>query len=231
MGSLCDRLEQEAVFQLAHIKAGEKVLDIGCGTGIYTLTAARRGARVVGIDPSLDMLLAAKSKLEREGHPMRLIAATAEALPFRAHQFDLISGVTSLCFVSRPERALAEAWRVLKAEGRLVLGELNRHSPWAWLRKLKGYFKDSVYSRAKFWGREELNTILTRQGFDVVEIRPLIYFPPINSRLFLKTYPLFERFGERFFPKTGAFVTIGASKTILNPRTGLPIVGGSPPTS
>lgn len=231
MGSLCDRLEQEAIFGLAAIHPGESVLDIGCGTGIYTLAAARHGAWVAGIDPSFEMLLAAQKKLENEGHPARLVVASAEALPFRAERFDLLLGITSLCFVSQPESALAEDWRVLKSGGRLVLGELNCHSPWAWMRKLKGLFKESIYNRAHFWDREDLIGLLTRQEFRVDEMKALIYFPPTNSRLFLRTYFLFERIGKRFFPEMGAFVTIGASKTTSNRRTGLPIACGSSPTS
>ena len=212
MGSLCDRLEQEAIFGLASISPGERVLDIGCGTGIYTLAASQRGAWVIGLDASTEMVRAARKKLQSAGRPPRLVVASAESLPFRAERFDLIIGVTSLCFVARPEDALSQAWRVLKPGGCLVLGELNRHSPWAWFRRIKGLFTETIYSKAHFWGPQELVELLSRQGYQVGQTRTLIFFPPVNTSWILGTHIFLDRLGKKQWPRFGAFLAVRAVK-------------------
>src|SRR5581483_7348853 len=69
LGSLAHSLESEAIFDLAETKPGERAIDIGCGTGIYTLELARKGAHVVGVDPSMEMVAIAREKFRRAGLP------------------------------------------------------------------------------------------------------------------------------------------------------------------
>ena len=212
LGSLAHALESEAIFDLAEAKPGERVVDIGCGAGIYTLELARRGAHVVGVDPSWEMIAVAQEKFRRVGLPGIFVLGSAEALPFCPDCFDLALAVTSLCFVRSPDQAIEETRRVLKPEGRLVLGELNRFSPWAlWLR-LKGLFTDTIYNQAHFWGRGELERLLRQRGFCVRAARTLLYFPPWNQKAVLKAYRLFETVGEKALPGTGAFIAIKAEK-------------------
>ncbi|TAK05895.1 MAG: methyltransferase domain-containing protein [Candidatus Manganitrophaceae bacterium] len=212
LGSLAHALEQEAIFRLAETKPGERTIDIGCGTGIYTLALARRGAHVVGVDPSWEMISIAREKFRRVGLPGLFVLGSAEALPFRPGSFDLALAVTSLCFVRSPDQSIKETHRVLKPEGRLVLGELNRFSPWALWRRLKGLFTDTIYNQAHFWGKRELERLLRRRGFCVGAARMLLYFPPWNQRAVLKTYRLFETVGKKALPGTGAFIAIKAEK-------------------
>ncbi|MEW6683689.1 MAG: class I SAM-dependent methyltransferase [Nitrospirota bacterium] len=143
LGSLALALESEAILHLAQIAPKERVIDLGCGTGIYTIELSRRGAWVVGVDPALDMLAVAREKLRRDGLPARLVCGSAEALPVRTGTFDLTVAVTSLCFVQNPDHAVREAERALQPNGRLVIGELNRSSLWAFWRRLKGMFRDT----------------------------------------------------------------------------------------
>lgn len=216
LGALAHALERKAIFSLAEIKNGDRVLDVGCGTGIYTLEMAQRVAQVIGVDPSEAMLLIARKKLKRAGCRGRFIRASAEALPFRPGVFDLALSVTSLCFVPRPDKAIHEAHRVLKSDGRLVLGELNRWSLWAFLRRLKGLFKDTVYKQAHFWSRGELEELLQRNGFKPVTSQVLLYFPPINLRWFLKSYCIFEGTLKKVLPASGAFIAVKAVRARIN---------------
>jgi ubiquinone/menaquinone biosynthesis C-methylase UbiE len=120
--------------------------------------------------------------------------------------------VTSLCFVSRPDRAIEEMHRVIKPGGRLVIGELNRFSLWAFLRRLKGLFTDTIYNLAHFWSRRELERLLGRSGFVAGDERIVLYFPPINQKAFLKYHRFFERILKKILPGTGAFIAMKGEK-------------------
>lgn len=66
LGRLCGVLESRAVLELAAVKRGEKTLDIGCGTGYFTLVLARAGAEVTGIDDTEAMVVRARDNASRE---------------------------------------------------------------------------------------------------------------------------------------------------------------------
>ncbi len=212
LGAAAHALESEAIFALAEVKTGERVLDIGCGTGIYTLELARRNVHVVGVDPSMEMILIAREKFRQAELKCYFICGSAEALPFRPERFDLALAVTSLCFVRSPDRAIAEIYRVIMPGGRLVLGELNRFSLWAFLRRLKGLFRETIYNQAHFWGRRELERLLRKRGFSPDAAQALLYFPPINLQAFLKGARFMERVIKKFLPGTGAFIVLRAER-------------------
>jgi len=212
LGSLAHALEMDAILALAEIKPGERVVDIGCGTGIYTVEVAQRGAHVIGVDPSMEMITIAQEKLRQAGLTGQFVCGSAEALPFRSGKFDLALAVTSLCFVHSPDRAIEEMRRVLRPGGRLVLGELNRFSLWAFLRRLKGFFRETIYSQAHFWSRQELGRLLRAKGFHLDTVHTLLYFPPIPFRTFLKSYRFFEVVIKKLLPGTGAFIAMRAER-------------------
>jgi SAM-dependent methyltransferase len=105
-------------------RAGETLLDVGCGTGYFTrLFAARTGASLIGLDPDLAWL---RFALERAGPNEGYIAGRAERLPFGDRSFDRTIAVTSLCFIRAEREALREIVRVTRK--RVALGLLNRRS-------------------------------------------------------------------------------------------------------
>jgi SAM-dependent methyltransferase len=195
LGALAHALELDAILALAEVKPGERVVDIGCGTGIYTVELAQRGAHVIGVDPSMEMITTAREKLRQAGLTGHLVCGSAEALPFRSKKVDLALAVTSLCFAPLP-----------------VLGELNRISLWAAWRRLKGLFRETIYNQAHFWSRQELEGLLRAQGLYSNAVRTLLYFPPIPSRTFLKSYLFFEVVIKKLLPGTGAFIAIRAER-------------------
>lgn len=203
LGSLCDRLEKEAIF--TPLKTKGLVLDIGCGTGNYTLELLKRGVHAVGIDSSLDMVLSARNKTTANRFKPLFVVGDAERLPFKNSIFDSVLEVTALCFIKHPERVIKETHRVLKPNGSILIGELNRFSYWAFLRRLKGLFKESIYRHARFYGIKTLTEVLQKTGFKDLKWSSCIYFPPINAEWFLKGYRFFEDIG-RLFPKNGAFI-------------------------
>jgi ubiquinone/menaquinone biosynthesis C-methylase UbiE len=215
IGAVAHQMEQEAIFALAEVRTGERVLDVGCGTGIYTLELARRDVHVVGVDPSMEMILIAREKFRRAGFKGYFICGSAEALPLRSERFDLALAVTSLCFVRHPDQAIQEAHRILRPSGRLVIGELNRFSLWAFMRRLKGLFTDTIFNQAHFWSQTELKRLLRRGRFETDGMRTVLYFPPINRKTFLKRYRFFETGLSKMLPGTGAFLAVRAKRRAL----------------
>lgn len=212
LGKLCGELERRAVLELADVKPAEKALDIGCGTGYFTLALARAGAEVTGIDRAEAIVARARDNAHREGLEPEFVTGDAAQLPFPPESFDLVTSITSLCFAEAPERVLREARRVLKPSGRIVIGELNALSPWALARRIKGLVRPSVYRHARFFRPAALEKLLAKSGFLITGRRTLLYFPPLNSPLLLSRYQWFERTGERLFPGGGAFIATGGVK-------------------
>ncbi len=212
LGSLAHALESEAILRLAQVTPGERVVYLGCGTGLYTIELGRRGARVVGVDRSIEMLALAREKLRLARQPARFLCASAEALPFRSRTFDLAVAVTSLCFVRAPDKAIQEAHRGLRPGGRLVVGELNRASLWALWRRTKGMFRNTICNQAQFWSVRELTQLLRQSGFGIQTAFTLLHFPPIRCAALVKRYSLIESLGARVRSGWGAFIVVSGER-------------------
>lgn len=215
LGSLCDKLEKEAVFVLFVDRfkiCPHLVLDAGCGTGNYTLELARQGVKSIGIDSSFEMTAFAKRKAERENLNSKFVVGNIEAMPFKSGVFDSVLDVTALCFASHLSDTMSEIKRVLKTEGIFVLGELNKWSYWAVLRRIKASFKKSSYRDARFFGLNGLQRLFHAAGFKDLKWSSCLYFPPVNSEKLLRWGRFFENMGKRLFPKYGAFIVVAGVK-------------------
>jgi ubiquinone/menaquinone biosynthesis C-methylase UbiE len=121
LGNVYDRLA-------ARIAAGQWVLDVGCGTGALTLRAARRGARVKGIDVNAQMLEIAERAAREAGLAERVQLCemgVAELDGEKSETYDAV--LSGLCFseLSDDERAytLKQAWRLLRPGGLLLVAD------------------------------------------------------------------------------------------------------------
>jgi len=117
---------REATLSLARLREGEKILDVGCGTGTLTLAASRLvGAtgELHGIDAAPEMIERARQKAAKVGIPARFETAVVERLPYPDDFFDVV--LSSLMLHHLPVKlrgkALQEMYRVLKPGGRLLI--------------------------------------------------------------------------------------------------------------
>jgi SAM-dependent methyltransferase len=103
----------DALLDGAKIKPGTRLLDIACGTGVASARAAAMGARVTGVDFSVEMIAQAQKR-----HPgIAFQTADAEQLPFADASFDAVIANFGIHHVERPERAIGQAHRVLTLGG------------------------------------------------------------------------------------------------------------------
>ena len=103
------------------IAPGEYVLDVACGTGNLTLPAARRGARVVGVDIAPNLIETARAAAREAGLDARFDVGVAEALAYETGTFDTVISMFGVMFSPYPEPSLAELLRVTRPGGRIAL--------------------------------------------------------------------------------------------------------------
>jgi ubiquinone/menaquinone biosynthesis C-methylase UbiE len=103
----------DALLEAANVKSNMRLLDIACGTGIASARGAALGARVTGVDFSLEMIAEAQRR-----HPgIAFQTGDAEQLPFADASFGAVIANFGIHHVERPERAIAEARRVFAPGG------------------------------------------------------------------------------------------------------------------
>lgn len=169
-GRYVDRTEKWLVFSMLKSRGG-RALDLGCGTGNYTLELRRRGFDVIGLDASEGMLAVARSK------GLNCIKGDAYSLPFPDGSFDLVLSVTMFEFIHEPERVVAEINRVLKPGGEVLIGTMNGRSAWFLFKRLKSLFVETAYRYARFYTPRELEDLLRNAGFRDVQSAGVIFFP------------------------------------------------------
>jgi SAM-dependent methyltransferase len=119
----------EFMFALVGRIAGQMVLDLGCGSGDKSFYLARRGARVVGVDLSHDLIALARRRVAMFGldGQARFVVGSAHHLPVADETIDLLFGYAVLHHLDL-SLARSEVYRVLKPGGRAVFHEPVRNS-------------------------------------------------------------------------------------------------------
>ena len=120
----------DPIIERSGIRAGMKVLEVGCGSGAYTTYVARAvgtGGEVCALDVQPEMLAQLERKLKQpqnqDVHNVKLFEGSAYDLPFDAETFDVVYMITVLPEIPDPTRTLVEVRRVLKPDGKLAVTE------------------------------------------------------------------------------------------------------------
>jgi ubiquinone/menaquinone biosynthesis C-methylase UbiE len=170
LGRLVKQYETRLIQGMLRPRPGEKILDAGCGTGVFTQMVLEAGAQVVGLELSGPMLAAAKEKLGRGA--LSMIQGDMIELPLADESFDKALSVTALEFIADAQGAVRELFRVTRPGGLVVVATLNRLSPWAAHRKKAGAQGHSLFRQAIFRSPDELSVLAPVKG----EVRTAIHF-------------------------------------------------------
>jgi ubiquinone/menaquinone biosynthesis C-methylase UbiE len=100
---------------------GDRVVDVGCGTGNAALLATERGATVVGVDPAKRLLEVATAEAKRRGLDAKFINGDAADLPLPDSSADIVISVFGAIFAPDPKAAADEMVRVLDPDGHMLL--------------------------------------------------------------------------------------------------------------
>jgi ubiquinone/menaquinone biosynthesis C-methylase UbiE len=106
--------------------ASGRVLDVGIGSGLNLPFYGEQAKRVLGVDPSPELLRFAEERARKASVPVELLSGSGEALPIEDKSIDTVVVTFTLCTVCNATAALAEMRRVLRPGGRLLFAEHGR---------------------------------------------------------------------------------------------------------
>ena len=145
-------------------------LEIGVGTGRF----AKPLGVSVGIDPSENMLKIAKAR------GLKGFIGTGEKLLFKNEEYDYVLLVITLCFVKNANKVISEARRVLKENGKLIIGIVDRNSFLGKIYQEKKEKKDKFYKDVNFFSAGEVIELFKKHNFESIATFQTI-FKPLNE--------------------------------------------------
>ena len=169
-GSDIARLQKEAISKILGSGAGERLLDIGCGTGFFSEWFHSIGFSVTGIDVSNEMI--ARARLEsNEGVLFQV--ADAKMIPYEDDSFDIVTFVTSFEFMTDPDAVIKEALRIVSGEITFLMLNPNHELNVGRIRKAET--SGGVFRRSRLWTPAEMESQLEKYLPDSINMKTNCY--------------------------------------------------------
>lgn len=167
-----ERAFREKLLQLARIKNGERILDVGCGTGTLAIAAKRyvgQSGAVCGIDASAEMLGRAEKKARKAAVEVMFRNGVAEALPFEDSVFDAALSTVMLHHLPQKTRrqCAAEIRRVLKPDGRVLAVDFEGFS------NQKRTFLSHFHRPHGHVSRSDIIALFSEAGLEAIDSGPV----------------------------------------------------------
>lgn len=186
VGDMSLKRRASKILEGLDLKAGDKVLDVGCGDGLflYLISALPIKLTLVGFDNDKRILTIARKNLANR--KLRLVYGDAAAIPFAENSFNQAIMTEVLEHVKNERKALAEVYRILKPNGILVLTVPSYNFPFLWdplnwiLQNIFGIhisgtnFFAGIWARhLRLYNRENLQELINNAGFKIEEVEEL----------------------------------------------------------
>ncbi|WP_130806427.1 class I SAM-dependent methyltransferase [Senegalia massiliensis] len=178
MGNFVDSIETKCAFELFKPFKGMKVLDIGCGTGNFSIRLKELGCEVIGIDISDEMLNIARKKAKEKNLDIEFLNMDIYNLEFDNESFDAAFSMAAFEFIKDTKKAMDEIFRVVKPNGQILVGTINKDSTWGRLYLSEDFQKNSVFKYAKFKTIEDFIYI---HSDNLVETKECLFIPPCTE--------------------------------------------------
>lgn len=175
LGKFVDKVETELALSFFKPTPGMKILDVGCGTGNFSIKLAEMGCKVIGIDKSEGMIAKAKKKTKDKGLNIKFHIMDVYDIGFGDESFDGVFSMATFEFIKEPQKAFDEMYRVLKNSGYLLIGTINRKSKWGELYLSKSFQENSIFKYADLKHIDELKSLNIKK---VVQSGSCLFIPP-----------------------------------------------------
>jgi ubiquinone/menaquinone biosynthesis C-methylase UbiE/uncharacterized protein YbaR (Trm112 family) len=144
---------------------GQWLLDVGCNWGRWSLSAARKGWHVVGIDPSLGALMAARRMAAAEERKIAVVCGDARFMPFKAGTFDAVFSYSVLQHFDEAEVEimLAEIARVLGSGGISAIQMAHRYGLRSMYHRMRRNFAEFDRFQVRYWSWSKLQRVFEQQ--------------------------------------------------------------------
>ena len=205
--------------RLMDLRPGERVLDLGCGSGWATRLLARLVAegpegfgQVVGVDVADEMIRQARAA-SKDFENILYVWGSAQQIPWEENFFDKVLSVESFYYYPDQERALAELFRVMAPHGRMfILINLYKDNPYSlqWVDKLKV----PVHVRSE----AEYIDLLKKHGFENVTAQRIPDDTPTPDDYQTKSFHSLEDL--RAFKRIGALLLVASKPDVRTPAPG-----------
>ena len=209
-GTLIKQYESEMLLKLLNPLPKEKILDVVCGTGIFTMDVMAFGPMITGIDISEPMLRKAMDKTSQSGFTG--ICADMCALPFADNSFDKVLSMTAIEFVEDAKKVIDELDRVTKKGGSIVVTTLNSLSPWANRRLNAAKKGHDLFNKIFFRSPDEMRSLVPANSV----VKTAIHFQKEDC---LSELVNIERQGKENHSDKGAFLAVQWNKIQGNAGT------------
>ena len=166
-GKLIFAIEVQAISPILALLS-KPWLEVGVGSGRF----AQSLGIDIGLDPSIELLKMARKR------DVGVFLGRGEETPLKDSVFGAVFLIATLCFVDSPLRVLAEVNRLLKEDGKIVLGLVERESPWGQLYQTKKGEGHNFYQYAAFYSFGQARALLEQAGFTIEEVLSTLFQRP-----------------------------------------------------